>query len=93
MPALLGRSDAGQAYMIEEAGRSLALRKGPWKYIQGKATRSGKEEQPGELYNLDTDVGEQNNVAEEEPTRVREMQALLQSLIAAKNGVRGDEDR
>ena len=93
LPALLGKSDTGQPFMIEEAGRSLALRKGPWKYIQGSRKKSGKQNKPGELYNLEADIGEQLNVAQESPARAQEMQALLQSLIEAKSGIRSNSQR
>ena len=86
LPALLGKSDTGQTFMIEEAGRSLGLRHGAWKYIQGKAKGSY------ELYNLDSDVGETNDVADDNESQVKEMQELLQMLIASKHGVRGFSD-
>lgn len=82
MPALLGREARGLPYMIEEA-RGLALRRGPWKYIQGK----GKK--PGALYNLDSDIGEQKNVAKENKAVAQEMKALLEKLANAKQGIRG----
>jgi len=41
MPALLGQDEHGQSFMIEEA-RGLALRRGAWKYIQGKG-KNGSE--------------------------------------------------
>jgi len=44
------------------------VRQGPWKLRQGK-------EGP-ELYNLDEDVGEKNNLADKMPEKVRELQAL-----------------
>lgn len=81
MSALLGLDQVGQAYMIEEA-RTLALRRGAWKYIQGKGKNLG------ELYNLDSDIGEQNNVAGENDAVAKEMQAMLRSLIDAKDGIR-----
>ena len=34
MPALLGETNEGLPWMLEESGRSLALRRGPWKYIE-----------------------------------------------------------
>jgi arylsulfatase A-like enzyme len=85
LPALLGKSKTGHAFMIEEAGRRIALRHGPWKYIQGKAKKTG------ELYNLDSDVGEQKNVARENDARVKEMRELLQKLIETDYGVRSVE--
>lgn len=81
LPALLGQTEQGLPYMIEEA-RGLALRRGQWKYVRGR----GK--QPGQLYNLKTDIGEQNNVAAEHPDVVDEMDELLQKLIDAEQGVR-----
>lgn len=81
LPALLGRDKQGQAFMIEEA-RVLGLRRGDWKYIQGKGKKSA------ELYNLSTDIGEQNNVIKDHPSVAAEMQALLKKLVDAKGGIR-----
>ena len=82
MDALLGKKHNGLTYMIEEAGRRLALRHGSWKYIHDSRTKKG------ELYNLDTDIGEQQNVAGENETRSREMQELLETLVDTKTGIR-----
>ena len=38
--------------------------------------------EPGELYDLRNDLGEQHNRAEEHPERVKEMAALLKKLRA-----------
>jgi len=80
LQTLLGKDKKGQSYMIEEAGRSLALRRGCWKYIQGKGN--------GQLYNLDNDIDERNNVASENEELAKEMQQMLQKLIDAKDGIR-----
>ena len=82
MPALLGETPDGLPWMIEEAGRSVALRRGSWKYIQ---TQGGK---PGELYNLDTDIGEQVNIASENETVAKEMATMLSKLVDSKTGLR-----
>jgi len=83
MPALLGEDGKGLPYTIEEARRGkLALRRGPWKYIRG----NGKDQ--CELYNLDSDIGEQHDVAEGNEAVAREMKELLQQLIDAKQGIR-----
>jgi len=82
LPALLGQEQRGLPYMIEEAGKRLALRRGPWKYVQGQGRGQG------ELYNLDVDVGEQNNVAEANEATAREMRESLQRLIDAEGGIR-----
>jgi arylsulfatase A len=81
LSALLGRDGDGHAYMIEEA-RTLALRRDNWKYIQGKGKNAA------ELYDLDSDVGEQTNVIKENEVIARDMKAMLEKLIAAKDGIR-----
>ena len=74
--------------MIEEAGRSVALRQGHWKYIRRRSKRAAEGNASGELYNLDTDVAEQNNVAEGNMARAKKMRELLQLTIDTKNGIR-----
>jgi len=81
LAAFLGKSDIGQTVMIEEA-RTLALRQGDWKYIQGKGKAAG------ELYNLATDVGEQNNLVKKNEKLATELKEKLQLLIQADNGIR-----
>lgn len=81
LPALLGEDSTGQPYLIEEAG-GLALRRGPWKFVRG---RKGKK---GELYNLDSDVGEQDNLAEEHEAIAQELSELLRRLEVAERGIR-----
>ncbi len=74
LPALLGEDSTGLPYMVEEAGRRVALRQGPWKFI----TRQGNN--PLELYNLESDPGEQHNVADEHEEIVAELRAKLQAI-------------
>ncbi len=87
LPALLGQKDQGREHLVEHGG-ALALRQGPWKLIVPNQLRErnahtgielGRAAAP-QLYNLDQDLGEQNNLAAKHPERVREMLALLQSL-------------
>jgi arylsulfatase A-like enzyme len=84
LPALLGREAKGQSFMIEEAGM-LALRRGPWKYIQATKNKSG------ELYDLSSDIGEQHNVIKEHETIAQDMEAMLQRLMDAREGIRKAE--
>ena len=62
-----------------------AVRQGPWKYIPGRGSggwgKGGDQSQPIQLYNLNDDIGEARNLAAENPERVAQMQALLESLI------------
>ena len=71
----------GVPFMIEEAG-ALALRKGPWKYIAPR--RKGQPQ----LYNLDSDIGEQENVIAEFPEVAERMSTMLESLKVPRKGVR-----
>jgi len=81
LDALLGKDAKGLPYMLEEA-RGLAIRRGPWKYIGGKGDKVGQ------LYNLESDIDEQTNVAAENPEVAAELQELLQQIVDAKDGVR-----
>lgn len=83
LAALLGKDTVGLPFMIEEA-RRLALRKGSWKYVAPRG-KKGKEL----LFDLSSDIGEQNNVAAQHPEKLLELRQLLAELKASKNGVRG----
>jgi arylsulfatase A len=94
LPALLGKDPKGLPYMIEEA-RGLALRKGPWKFIPGGKPKKGGRKKaatpsPGQLYNLDSDPGEQNNVIEENKDLAGELRELLEKLRNSQAGVRAE---
>lgn len=89
LPSLLGTSQQGRQHVVQEAmGRHLSLRQGKWKYIpprQGdkimanKNIETGRHSQP-QLYNLETDIGETQNVADAHPQIVADMQALLERI-------------
>ena len=51
------------------AGSGLGLRVGPWKLIRSRDR--------AELYNLERDAGERQNLAAREPDRVESLSALL----------------
>ena len=82
--ALLGKSATGLPSMIEEAIRVRALRRGAWKFIpaQPKVRRGPKAP---ELYNLDEDPGEQENVFEEHPEIAKSMAKELEQLLNSKS--------
>ena len=82
MPALLGNDDKGLPYTIEEA-RTVAIRQGPWKYIQKNGRTSAA------LYHLESDIGEQHNVMKENAQVVGELEAKLNKIVNAKHGIRG----
>jgi len=91
LDVLLGRSATGREWLVEHSGR-LTIIKGDWKYIEpgGGAkvtantnTETGNDPLP-QLYNLKTDLGEKNNVAERNPAVVKELTELLQRIKDSK---------
>ena len=85
--ALLGRTQVGRDHLVEHAG-TLSLIQGDWKYIEPSKgarmnastnTEMGNDPEP-QLYNLKDDLGEKNNVAAQDPQRVKEMAASLQKI-------------
>ena len=81
---LLGNEQEGRPYIIE-AAYSLSVSDGEWKYIDpSKAatynkltnTELGNSPEP-QLYHLATDIGEQQNVANQYPEKVEELKNIL----------------
>ena len=88
LPTLTGKSSEGRGHLVEESW-TLGLRQGNWKYIEpGQEpgwVRDSKHIDPGgssqpQLYNLDKDMGEKHNVAEQHPDRVQQMQNMLDQI-------------
>ena len=87
LPTLLGKDGQRQHshlyWAFNEQGGKLAVLKWPWKLIHlntgGEAKAKGKPK-PLEklLYNLETDVGEEKNLATEKPELVMELAQLMQ---------------
>ena len=87
MGAFLGTSSTGREELVEQAA-GQALRVGPWKYIEASKrqkvnvntnTELGNDAVP-QLYDLASDPGEQRNVADQHPERVKAMADRLQRL-------------
>lgn len=89
---LLGKSDKGRSVMLEES-YTLALRKDNWKYIMplspnknipawmaNKGVETGLSHEP-QLYNLEMDLNESVNVANDNPNLLLEMKAELDLII------------
>jgi len=89
LASLLGRTEKNRDFVIEHAlNNTLSIIRGSWKYIEpsngpkinvNTNTELGNDPQP-QLYNLDSDIGEKNNIARENPKIVKELAALLQNI-------------
>ena len=72
VPTLLGKPQTSHEYLYWSYGEKKAIRMGKWKFvIPGK----GK---PMELYDLESDIGEQRNVAGDHAHIVEQMEQILQ---------------
>ncbi len=90
VPTLLGKEGQKEHshlyWAINEQGGKLAVLKWPWKLIQlntgavQKNEKAKAKAKPLEklLYNLETDIGEEKNLAAEEPEIVAELEQLMQ---------------
>ena len=77
LPALLGKTDGPTraATVHQSAGADLALRQGPWKMIF-------KKDGVRELYNLDNDIGETNDVLSTHADLADGLTKLMRQYIA-----------
>ncbi|MDF7816998.1 arylsulfatase [Runella sp. MFBS21] len=87
LAALLGKDKKGRDFIIEHAG-TFSLLKDNWKYIEPSKgpkmsvqtnTELGNNPEP-QLYDLSKDLGETNNLATTNPTKLKEMQDLLREI-------------
>ena len=74
-----------------------SLRRGDWKYIAARGSggwgKGGDQSQPVQLYHLADDMGETRNLAAEQPERVAQMQALLETVIIQGRSTPGSRQR
>ena len=90
-------------YLLMQAfggARTLAIRRGPWKYLDHTGSGGNRYESgpglksfilpdtapdaPGQLYNLEADPGETKNLFFERPEIVKELQTLLAAAKASE---------
>ena len=94
LPALLGKSPTARTTMVEQSITRLALREGPWQFIQAGAEKNKNKEEGDksqgppasadlQLYNLETDPGEKQSVAAQHPDVVQKMSAELLQIEGA----------
>jgi arylsulfatase A-like enzyme len=91
LPALLGESRNGRSHLIQHAG-ILAIRSGKWKYIPRGERASGSlnwnggnrpNGAPEELYDLERDPAERNNLAHVYPDVAKRLSAQLEQIRKA----------
>jgi arylsulfatase A-like enzyme len=85
--ALLGKTVKGRDWLVEHSGR-LSIIKDDWKYIEpgpgpklllNTDTETGNDIIP-QLYNINIDIGEKNNIAKHNPDLVKELSELLRKI-------------
>ena len=89
LDVLMGKSEIGRESLVIEATSRTALRKGDWLLIppyKGKAINEKVNIEVGsakefQLYNLKEDIGQQNNLAEANPEKLKEM---LDAFVAVR---------
>jgi arylsulfatase A-like enzyme len=86
MQAFLGKAKKGRPYLVEHA-TSLALVEGDWKLIRHhsgpKTNLTGNElgnDPKDQLFHITKDPGERENLAEQEPERVKAMNSTLDGI-------------
>jgi arylsulfatase A-like enzyme len=85
--ALLGKSTKARKVLVEQGLQSIAIIQDNWKYIEPNDgptmnvltnTALGNSQQP-QLYDLENDIGEKNNLADKYPQKLSELIRLLQN--------------
>jgi arylsulfatase A-like enzyme len=91
LPALLGEASVARTALVEQGGL-LALRDRAWKFIppsKGPRVNANTNSETGnapepQLYNLENDLGETNNLASTQTELVNQMAAQLEAIQKAQ---------
>lgn len=78
--ALFGKDDVGRDFLIMQGMPGLSCRTPQYKYIPGKI---GNGPKPA-LYDLTSDIGEKNNIADKHPEIVQDLQKKLNHVTGGK---------
>ena len=86
LPSFLGEATQEpirSSIIIHSPNGNFAIRQGPWKYIEGKPSPTltkvpRRDELGAQLYNLQDDSGEQNNLLSEHPNIAERLANLLE---------------
>ena len=89
LDVLKGEKEQGREKLIIEATSRTALRKGSWVMIppyKGPAVNKQVNIELGnsdeyQLYNLEADLGQQDNLAEDEPEKLEEMIEIYEEIV------------
>lgn len=88
LQAMFGETNKGRTVLVEQGINSLAIRKKNWKYIEPSNgptvniltnIEMGNNQQP-QLYDLNKDIGEKENLASRHPEITKELAKLLQQI-------------
>lgn len=95
-----GRPSPRDHLVSHSINGSFAIRRGSWKLLLCGDSGGWSQPRPGtpqaqglppqQLYNLDDDLGEQTNLADQHPELVRELTGLLEKLIADGRSTPGE---
>ncbi|QBY04247.1 arylsulfatase [Thalassotalea sp. HSM 43] len=93
LPVWLGETDKGRIDLLEESLSNVALRHNNYKFIPGseqkprfiksKKIRGGYQKQH-QLYDLNLDPGENNNIAKQNPELVAQFEARVKEIVAGR---------
>ena len=75
VPTLMGKEQKSHDHLFWRYGSKRAIRQGKWKLVQTGAKK------PMELYDLDKDLGEENNIARKYPAKVKDLVALMDAAV------------
>ncbi|MFD1768335.1 arylsulfatase [Sphingobacterium suaedae] len=83
LPTLLGHKDEQELHRYlyfeyPEKGGQIAIRMGPWKAIKLNVRKKGYAHSPWQLYNLEDDRAERNDVAHRHPELLRQFDRIVQ---------------
>ena len=93
LDVLLGKSNQGRENLVIEANSKLAFRKGGWVYIppypEVDPIKTNKNIETGcdsvsQLYNLNTDIGQQHSLVKSHPEKLKELMETYQQVIKVK---------
>jgi arylsulfatase A-like enzyme len=84
---LLGKNPRGNRETF--VYRNNGIRRGKWKYLKAKHNvygyaRDTKRKEVEELYDLEADIGEKNNLAAEHPEIVAKLKQQMEEIMQRK---------